>query len=71
MAPERLEIEKYLTPYVREMIERVARAFLDQYAPGQCDCDPSVGISSCAACDARTLLNEDAYGNSLDDPPRG
>jgi len=29
-----------------------------QYLPGQCDCDPSVGLDECLVCKIRNLLED-------------
>jgi hypothetical protein len=56
-----------LPDWMREAIVSLARTFLENYAPGQCDCDRSVGIFNCDACNARALLNLDSFNNPIRD----
>jgi hypothetical protein len=56
-----------LSPDLRESIVSLAQVFLENYKPGQCDCDRSVGIFTCAACAARWVLNIDAWNNPIRD----
>ncbi len=39
---------------IRELLDEVAAYFDEEYGPGQCDCDESVGITSCLVCRVRS-----------------
>lgn len=39
---------------------QLAAALVDLYPSSGCDCDPSVGVTGCAICRARTIVDAEA-----------